>query len=269
MPDSEWGKLLLKFLPSGVLLSCLLLLSVGRFAPSAGARAAQAEPPALSVEAQPDSPLRLSFQRYELTRPDEPEVVIDVVNVGSKAVRAYTISETTAAGDDTSRSAAMNDYYLSASMLRPGQLTTESLGFSARPDKQTRITVSVDYVEFADGTTWGADLYKAHDRLGGRRAGTRKAVEHLIKILEAGGPQAVMDAIAGGAPDFAPPLGHPSGWEEGFREGLTATASQLRHVTKDGGLPQVGPELRRLREKTGRSNLGSNQEVSDAFKVND
>lgn len=59
--------------------------------------------------------------------------------------------------------------------------TNQSIGQSTwRPvpasDAETPVELTLDFVEFADGTGWGADSCQAAERLGGLRAGARGQV---------------------------------------------------------------------------------------------
>ena len=127
-------------------------------------------PPPFKVVAQPDAPVHVVSANVKWALPDSDrgvEVYIVVENVSQKPVRTYT----------TRREVASNHWdcagppgRLPAVGLLPGVKTGTST-WQGVPSADSPPGVWVDFVEFADGTRWGADECQSGDRIDGVYAG--------------------------------------------------------------------------------------------------
>ncbi|HJQ32431.1 MAG TPA: hypothetical protein VJ866_09635 [Pyrinomonadaceae bacterium] len=224
------------------------------------------------VRPQPDSPLRLSIKTYWLalklktqyTDPNGYEIDYYVENVGELAVSAFALQH--APGEEIP---GLCVWDLSpARLLRPGKTDVRTSWGGYTPDAPV-LTYEVDFVEFKDGTTWGADVCRSAERLAGERAGAAAAAERLLKLLAADGPDAVLKAVKeelagwgpysvlneaarlgltkGGAGDarkadeeeesrgVATPPGHSPVWELGFFIGTKQTAQNAKQAVEGYG----------------------------------
>lgn len=200
--------------------------------------------PVLSVKEQPNAPLRISPIKTELTDVAAPELQIELMNTSNKPIRAYAIEQYDERGQV--REVTSANFVFPDSILQPGRLTMDGISCSANTDEQ--ITLSVDFVEFADGTTWGLDKHKYGEKLAGFRAGAFAATDKLIKVLDIHGQFAVMDAIKAGATNIIPPKGRSKRWVEGFRSGTSFIREHLQRANSTLDLPKVEFELRQLNE---------------------
>ena len=243
MSKSDKKRLLYKFFILAVLLSCLLPLSKGvSFFSLAMTEQRQQDNrlPEMLVATQPESPLVISPLRVESLKPHDYEILYNLTNIGRKPIRAYTISRRMLVGGQEQKGATWVDLDLTNKMLQPGQSIYGSYAFIV-PSKQapSDITLAVDFIEFIDSTTWGADSIKSAELIAGRRAGAHEAIKHLNKIFNGGGASAVMKALDSGALDFPPPAGHSAEWDSAFDDGKMVTKSRLKRAMEKGGLNQV------------------------------
>src|SRR5262249_60429167 len=77
------------------------------------------------------------------------------------------------------------------SALKPG----DSMSMKDSVSGKSRIALKVDFVQFDDGTTWYSTGGQKYVHPDGVRAGARDAAEHLIKVLESSGPEAVLKSL--------------------------------------------------------------------------
>jgi hypothetical protein len=144
------------------------------------------EKPAVKVQEMPDAPLRLSVETKWAT-PDQQmlEVYFKVTNVGSRPVRAYAVRVNHGAEAQEDGGCSLNDTEKAGKILQPNQSAGRS---TWRPvplsDTQTSIDLTLDFVEFSDGSTWGVDSCQSAERLGGLRAGARAAKLRFKKKLD-------------------------------------------------------------------------------------
>jgi hypothetical protein len=138
-------------------------------------------------------------------------------------------------------------------------------------------TFEVDYVEFTDGSTWGADACRTSEYLAGARAGAAAAVVRLLGLLAGGGPEIVTRAVKDELEGFGPDAvmneavrlglakrgpdgvlravkgeavrgqssdGHSPVWELGFFIGTKAIANRVRDAVRNSGPDEIETTLR-------------------------
>jgi len=204
------------------------------------------EKPAAKAQEIADAPLRLSAQtKWATTDQQMLEVYFTVTNVGDKPVRAYAVR--VSRGSETQDGGCfLNNIERVGKILQPNQ----SLGKSTwRPvpesDAQTPVDLTLDFVEFADGTVWGADGCQSAERLGGLRAGARAAKLVFKKKLSEKGIDGLIGHLYASDPDLAPQDGHSDAWKSGFNGAINSLRERVRKANVEGGLPEVEAALQR------------------------
>lgn len=112
-----------------------------------------------------------------------------------------------------------------------------------REDMFTRLAYEVESVVFTDGTVWCTNECRIANYTVGKLAGTRAFVGRLMRVLEKGGLDAVINSLrekvaeddpvpavvvtTGELVDIKPPGGHTPEWEEAFRETTKSIADIL------------------------------------------
>lgn len=202
--------------------------------------------PRIQIKDQPDSPLGILSAQGDSATAHVPQVDLVIVNRSIQPVRAYTLRYQTFSNRSKGGGSQLTSGGSIESVLQPGYTASETLGEGASyTDPIRKIVVSVDFVEFADGTMWGPDEYKSTERLAGQRAGAHQVVEHLMKILSKDGPLAVMQSVEGGMADVVPPTGHSPEWLNGFNGGVGAMRERLKTAYSKTGVGAIESELRR------------------------
>ncbi len=251
-------RLVLRFLALGTLTLCLGILSRSNVAnkmqerpvPTSSSQKAQTRTPILSTQTPPDAPLVISSPRIISRDGESIEVAIDLVNVSSKPIRAYAIKQ--ALDADVTRSGQVlftNLDLTNRSVLQPNQVTTIFDVYQRDVAKEETVVFLVDYVEFSDGTKWGADSANITERSAGQRACAYILSKRLLKTLNNSGPSDVIRVIDKGAANIEPPSGRPAEWKEGFRQGCKSIEQQLKRVQENGGLNQLDHELREFGQR--------------------
>ena len=95
--------------------------------------------------------------------------------------------------------------------------------------------MSVDFVEFADGTAWGPDTTRSSQRLAGIRVGMSVERNRLLTILNDGDfAKLITDLDA--ELDVNPPAGNNSSeWSDGYRIGTLQYRARLRRTRSQSG----------------------------------
>jgi hypothetical protein len=151
-----------------------------------------------------ESPLEI--QTFTVKSVQGVDLTSSVINRSSKDIVAYTIVADffDSAGTPTARlsaNAIMN--LASASKGSTGGLAPGASGGTNRFPLPTESNgtpvdykVSVDYVLFKDGSTWGADTAKQSLAITGTQQGWRQSRMALKRLMAERGIQAVADALA-------------------------------------------------------------------------
>jgi len=249
-------RLSLRLIALAILIVCLVIVSRknsdAHLATTTPQRAQLAEtPPAIvTVQPQMDTPLVMSAPRIVGGNEEYKEIAFDLINVSDKPIRAYAIKqEVVVAGTPRSRTALFISLDLTNSpRLQVNQLTTSSNTFDLIPSKEAHVSLSIDYVEFSDGTIWGPESAKYAQVSAGQRAAMQVLSKRLRSFLSAGNPDEVMSAIETGAASIEPPAGRSDEWKGAFRLARNSIVSHLKRAQAKGGLNQVDRELRRFNE---------------------
>jgi hypothetical protein len=122
--------------------------------------------------------------------------------------------------------------------LPPGHSTFGSIGAEEYFD----LTLTLDFVLFADGSTWCSTAPEASVKPKGVEKGAQAAASYLRNVLNRDGAEAVMHTLPQIFVDVEEPLGSDTKSEFGmfgFYNGVTSIAVQVQHAYKEGGLKRV------------------------------
>jgi len=181
--------------------------------------------------------------------PQGGEIAFSLTNVSSKPITAYLISENIQAGSATDNTSLLVNLDLSNRELRPNSSANEFSTYRTLSDKQHRVTLSIQYVEFVDGTSWELDTAKTAERTAGQRAGAYTLSKRLTKVLKPSSPEDTTTAIDAVAAKITPSGDRSVEWREGFRLGCKSVVDRLKRAQGKGGWIQVDSELHQLTER--------------------
>lgn len=245
------------YLPFTITLICVTVLGLGILPSGTGGpilhpkqihitSTKSAQSPVISIQPQPNVPLIVLTVRNDSTTIHNPEFDLVVMNTSAKSIRAYAIRYDTVSAQSKSGGLELTNKESHSSVLQPGRSETIDInGGSYQADALNSITVSIDFVEFEDGSTWGPDTYKSAERLDGLRTGARAAVQHLLRILKASGPAAVFDILETEAINMPIGTAHSSQWLDGFQEGVNFIKGRLKQNSKNHSAAEIDSVLRR------------------------
>ena len=199
------------------------------------------QPP--KIDLRPDSPLLISNPRYysfmSLGSGVGGELHFEVSNRSDKLVHSYHCRYVpTGHGSYGSHP---------EEGLLPGHSRDDLI--SAHEDRP--LTLTIDFVQFADGTTWFSNLPQSTIKPDGLRAGAKAAANYLLAVMSRDGVQAVMTNLPRIHADVRAPIGaanNPEFGIFGFYSGVTNTAVRVEHEYKGGGAERVVTFLRSYQE---------------------
>lgn len=194
------------------------------------------------IELRPDSPLLIANPRYYAFAAPGSAVGgvlrYEVTNRSAGSVHSYACRHYS---PDPHGSGAYGSHPPEG--LAPGQ--TRKDGIAALDYHE--LTLTIDFVQFADGATWFSGEPGATVKPPGVRAGARAAAEHLLRVLERDGAEAVVAALPRIHADVRGPFGLAADKDFGsfgFYGGVTNVAVRVGHAYLKGGAEAVEPTLR-------------------------
>ena len=234
--------LFLKLAALFLLAACLALLT----SKATYSRLATGAPQVLTVqvESQPQSPLQFSSTKVLSPDPFSPNIEFTVINKGEKAIRAYTVTRELVTDGGSRKAALFTHLAAQREVLQPRQSKTGSVNEPYSPLPVRNVILSIDFVEFVNGETWGADVYNSAQRLAGQERGVAAALEHFRKVRAEKGASTLLEAVTSEEEEIAPPEGGSPEWQDGFKTGVALMRLRLKRAEQGGGLKGVELELR-------------------------
>ena len=231
-------KLSFKFVALGILTGSLWLLY------NSYGYSQTAPPPRIVVAKQPDSPLLILSTYVDSSNSLSPHYGYSVTNISDKPIRAYAIQERVSidAGAPIISTTWTNSPAVKL-FLKPHESRQEDGGqgrtYNSPPVK---VELTVDFVEFADGTRWGDDAGKYGEMLDGERAGGKAAMKKYREILATKGIGELEQELANSTL-IQPETPKSVDWNNGFSVGVNRVKRRLKEAQIKGGQNEIKREL--------------------------
>lgn len=209
-------------------------------------QAVEGEAQKLNVEVQNQSGTPLSITSINVTSSDatQPVFTYEVINTKEQPISAYAIRHDVIIGTAQTSGVTFSSRWTGNSLLYPQTASAEEFGSTTYGAPVNKVILSVDFVEFADGHTWGSDTFKMSEKLAGKRVGGETALEMLRGKSKMLGLNAVAEAIEEEI-SLTAEKDKSELWQEGFAEGVKIVRLRLKHAKSKGGLPTLKEELHR------------------------
>jgi hypothetical protein len=242
----------LKFPTNNVVRIVLCVsLAIGLGAITAGTRIlliqAATEPPRITVKKQTNVPLLISTAVVTSNNPLKPIYNYSITNISSKSIRAYTIKSEILYGEKNAQQIGSILTHLPtlSKLLQSNHSQQESRGGTTYSEPVNEIILSVDFVEFADGSAWGEDYFKAAERLAGQRAGGKVAISNFRQKLGTAEFRFTSNEIESESLELASAVdkSKSSNWKDGYQSGIGIVRNRLNRALNEGGIEEVKKEL--------------------------
>jgi hypothetical protein len=191
------------------------------------------------IEQQPDAPLVIRNPRFysywSWGYGIGARLDYEVVNVSQKPIHSFFESQRSGEPSGSSGSGSQPE-----PVLKPGDSTAMGTSVSGK----SRVKLTVEFVQFADGTTWYSTDGQKFVHPDGVRAGACEAAEHLIKVLELSGPEAVLKSLPRIHLDVHDSSSTFNTWGFGHYCGVTNVVVKVQNANREGGLRAIESALR-------------------------
>jgi len=209
--------------------------------------------PTVIITPQPGAPLQIISTWVESGKPDNFRLVAQVQNQSNKGIRAYTLNSLIASDKQQNGRSQFMNLTQSAAIWQPTEIRTIEVSDS-QDNQIKRVTLTLDFVEFVDGTEWGPDSANSHDLLAGQREGAKLTRRHLHQVMRTQGLDAVVVEIKKGEDGQSKPTttgGHSNQWAEGFRNGVASVRRRISNAISSGNKDRIKTELDRIFDTSG------------------
>jgi hypothetical protein len=217
-----------------MLLNSLLAVFLFRtvLAQNSGSNLRNQPPVIAEVVRQTDNPLLITVMNVDNSNPNYQLVNYTVQNMSNKPVKGFVI------WGDGKNTGQISTNFFPTKFFQIGASYTEELYIDRENIKRQKnfpflINLSVDYVEFDDGSFWGKDTQGQSEHIAGAFTGAEIATEQL-KGLIANQERAVLATILEKQlVDVEVPLpdafkDRSEKWQKGFRNGYKSIVSFLK-----------------------------------------
>jgi|GEM_PF-4277317 len=179
---------------------------------------------------QPGSPLTIGQVIVDDSKdPNTPRITIKLANITNLPIRAFTVRCDTHFGESTLSAWSLNNIRSRENCFGPQETRTVIMDDSNYSQPPRSAVLSVDFVEFLDGSRWGEDTYKSGDRLDGWRAGAHLEAESILRKIRTNGLELALNDVRLKSSDVILPSNVSAEYADGFRLGLDAIRAHILH----------------------------------------
>lgn len=150
-----------------------------------------------AIRAQGGDPRPVEIRSWITESATGPTVLWSLTNNSGKPVVAYSVLVDTSTGSASQGCRTVENTVWGLDSRRegvsPGEVWNENRGVPVSAG--VPLTVSLDYVLFKDGSSWGPDMMKQSIKIQGIRLGWSQSRRTLKSMLDREGPDAVLDVI--------------------------------------------------------------------------
>lgn len=199
----------------------------------------------IRVEEQKDSPILIQSSTLLSSNPLKPTYSYFVNNVSNKTIRAYAIKvDSVLDNGGVISGVTLNNPISEAQFLKPKINKSESGGQgTAYSASVSEIVLSVDFVEFDDGTTWGKDSYDSSELLVGQKAGTIEVIKYFQNKLNLRNTEEFLFDIDNFDEKVLTHTSSSKMFNKGYKTGVKFVINRLKKAKDESGMEAIKIEL--------------------------
>lgn len=211
------------------------------------------ETPPIIIASQPESPLVITTSvRWAIPTHELLDLYVVVTNQDVRSVRAYTTRIDLGTQNGRTKQCPIMNVYFPGKVIKQGEKDGKSRFMG--PDKNmplSPIEVSLDYVEFADGSIWGQDTCQTVEYLAGERAGGVAAIKWFQNFINEKGMAAALEVIRNRAWKVEKPYNRSAKWNEAFGFGVEVVSHRIMTAYQSEGEAEVTVALSKPYDASG------------------
>lgn len=188
---------------------------------------------------QDDSPALITVINVDNSEEKDQTVKYSVQNVGSKKIRAYVL----VLADKSDTGKVITNFFQS---FEVGKIIQDSISEARVNIKSNTLFLSLDYIEFEDGSSWGKDIQKQSEYLTGYKKGQRTAIDEIKSKLNNRNNEAISNLLKQEISEINPPnvdTTETVRWQNGFTGGYRFVLLRLQFAYEKRGIEAISSKL--------------------------
>lgn len=188
-------------------------------------------PVKVEVMEQKDNPLRITVVNVDNSSLSFQDIIYSLQNVSNKPIKAYTLL------GDGKRGGKVITSFFTAKRFQTGESIIGSLDIErVNITDGEAVLLSIDYVEFEDGSSWGSDSAEKSEEIAGQREGIKAAIKRLKDTITKQTPESTNNIVDFLKQDMreivvdVPDANQSDKWQGGFRFGYKSVISILQRI---------------------------------------
>lgn len=184
---------------------------------------------------QKGCPLKIMIVNVDNSGLSYQNINYSLQNLSDKPIRAYTLL-----GDGKGNGKIITNF-LSVELFQPNKNEFDSFPVERETIKENEtVFLSIDYVEFADGSSWGSDSQGKSKEIAGQREGAKAAIQQLknsIKNQKPNSENPVASLLTKDIQEISvdvPNTDQSDEWKKGFRRGYKTVIFVLQREREQG-----------------------------------
>lgn len=199
------------------------------------------QPPVVAeVIKQKDCPLSITVINVDNSALSFQRVDFVLQNTGNKSIRAYVLL------GQAKTTGKINTNSFATKLLQTGEFHNDEVFMERKAIKESgRLFLSLDYVEFEDGSSWGADSQGFSKNIAGERAGRLAAIRKTKDLITSRNLTDLTNLLNQNVAEMTvnvPESTMSDGWQKGYRTGYKGVFSILQR-SKEGGIEALSTKL--------------------------
>lgn len=187
------------------------------------------QPVKVEVMEQKDCPLRIMVVNVDNSNLSFQIIAYSLENISDKPISAYVLL-----GDGKNNGKIITNLF-TTKLFQTGKYEFSDFFVERETIKENEaVFLSIDYVEFSDGSSWGSDSQGKSEEIAGQREGVKTAIKQLkdsIKNQSASNAKNTKNLLEKDIKEIEvdmPNTNQSDEWKKGFRSGYKGIISTLQ-----------------------------------------
>jgi len=205
------------------------------------------QPPLVAeASSQKNSPLLITIINVDNSPSSYQTVNYTVQNISGQPIRGYVIL---GSGKDTGK---IVTNFFPVKSFQVDSINQDELNLERSNIQPSDIlSLSIDYVEFEDGSSWGIDSQGQSEHIAGGRAGVESATEQLKSLVDKRETASLNALLERDLVDIDVPLPNSvqsEKWRKGFEKGYKGVVYFLKGQS-ESGIEKISEKLDEIKRK--------------------
>lgn len=188
------------------------------------------EPVKVKIAMQENCPLKVTVINVDTSNSDHQVINYSIQNISVKPIEAYVLV------GNGERGGRVVTNSFTTNLFQANEFKSSDLPIERETIKEKSIIVlSIDYVEFADGSSWGNDSQGKSQHITGARAGRKAAIKQLKELIknqnagDVNSPSSLLEQNVIEINVVVPENNLSTEWNQGYKSGYKSVISVIQN----------------------------------------